>query len=266
MRWVNGERENQIRLDDRAVQFGDGCFTTARIVDGTIAYLTEHINRLREATTALMISNMDWSILEKEMQGAACYCKDPEAVLKVIITRGPGKRGYSTLGCHQPTRIMLLSTAPKQYPLLRQRGVRLTLSPIRLGINPMLAGIKHLNRLEQVLIRFHLDQTDADEALVLDTDGKLVECCAANIFWRKGGCLFTPSLENAGVRGITRDRLIRRAKELGYFCQTVRTDSTELEYAEEVLICNSLMPVLPVNEIDCWHYKSRELYSLLELQ
>ncbi|WP_257895800.1 aminotransferase class IV, partial [Enterobacter roggenkampii] len=75
---------------------------------------------------------------------------------------------------------------PAHYARWREEGVTLTLSPVRLGRNPMLAGLKHLNRLEQVLIRTHLEQTDADEALVLDSEGRITECCAANLFWRQG--------------------------------------------------------------------------------
>ncbi len=107
-------------------------------------------------------------------------------VLKVIISRGGGGRGYSAANCDSPTRILSASARPAHYSRWREDGVTLTLSPVRLGRNPMLAGIKHLNRLEQVLIRTHLEQTDADEALVLDSEGFITECCAANLFWRQG--------------------------------------------------------------------------------
>lgn len=88
-------------------------------------------------------------------------------VLKVIISRGSGGRGYSAMNCQAATRILSVSAYPAYYSQWRKQGITLTLSPIPLGRNPYLAGLKHLNRLEQVLIRSHLEQTDADEALVL---------------------------------------------------------------------------------------------------
>lgn len=108
------------------------------------------------------------------------------------------------MNCQAATRILSVSAYPAYYSQWRKQGITLTLSPIPLGRNPYLAGLKHLNRLEQVLIRSHLEQTDADEALVLDSEGWVTECCAANLFWRTGDIVFTPRLDQAGVNGIMR--------------------------------------------------------------
>jgi 4-amino-4-deoxychorismate lyase len=109
-------------------------------------------------------------------------------VLKVIISRGSGGRGYSAAVSirHVFSAFQLILLTMRA----GEEGITLTLSPVRLGRNPMLAGLKHLNRLEQVLIRTHLEQTDADEALVLDSEGFITECCAANLFWRRGRCVY----------------------------------------------------------------------------
>lgn len=113
------------------------------------------------------------------------------------------------------------------------------------------------------MIRAHLDQTAADEALVLDTAGMLVECCAANLFWRKGKAVFTPDLSQAGVAGLMRRRVIELLAGSRYSLHCVSEPLETLADAEEVLVSNALMPLLPVNIAQSWHYSSRQLYDFL---
>lgn len=263
MVWINGEQQATVSARDRAVQFGDGCFTTARILQGKVVLPEAHLLRLKAGCERLMIRNVDWEALAVEMQDTAATRS--VGVLKAIVSRGTGGRGYSAQGCEQPSRMIFLSDYPAHYQRLQQSGARLALSTVRLGKNPLLAGIKHLNRLEQVLIRTELDQTGADEALVLDTDGSLVECCAANLFWRKGEQVFTPDLSQCGVSGIQRQQVIQQLHMLGIPVQEVSLPVQTLAEAEEVFITNALMPVLPVNQIDSWHYASRTIFNLLRL-
>lgn len=259
--WVNGDAQDNINIRDRAVQFGDGCFTTAHVQQGRVRRLEDHLTRLQLACKRLKIGGVDWQQLESEMRFAATTRSD--AVLKVILTRGSGGRGYSAMGCTQPLRILSLSDYPAHYLALRQTGARLALSSVRLGKNPHLAGIKHLNRLEQVLIRTELEQTIADEALVLDSDAMLVECCAANLFWRSGNQVFTPDLSASGVNGIQRQWVMRQVVKLGFTLTEVRAEIDALAAADEVLITNALMPILPVYQVENWHYSSRQLFGLL---
>ncbi|MDI9228771.1 aminodeoxychorismate lyase, partial [Serratia bockelmannii] len=174
MYWINGQRHDALAPSDRGLQFGDGCFTTARVVDGKIELLPWHLERLQQTAQRLMLPTTDWAAFEREMAQAAESI--PLGVVKAILTRGSGGRGYSPTGCENPTRIVARSSYPAHYLQWREQGITLALSPVALARNPLLAGLKHLNRLEQVLIRAHLDQTAADEALVLDTAGMLVEC------------------------------------------------------------------------------------------
>ena len=184
-------------------------------------------------------------------------------VLKVVISRGSGGRGYSTLNSGPATRILSVTAYPAHYDRLRNEGMTLALSPVRLGRNPHLAGIKHLNRLEQVLIRSHLEQTNADEALVLDSDGWLTECCAANLFWRQGRDVFTPRLDYAGVNGIMRQRCIAQLAPSTFRVVEVTARPETLREADEVLICNALMPLVPVRRWEETTWSSRELYHFL---
>ncbi|EPN9631065.1 aminodeoxychorismate lyase [Cronobacter sakazakii] len=258
---INGIAQDCLSATDRAVQFGDGCFTTARVRDGVVHLLEAHLARLHEGCERLMIPVPDIDTLRNEMRQAAQG--QGSAVVKVIISRGAGKRGYSIAGCSAPTRIVSRGTYPDFYSEWRERGVSLATSPVRLGRNPYLAGIKHLNRLEQVLIRTQLEQTPADEALVLDSEGWVTECCAANLFWRKGKAVFTPRLDQAGVDGLMRRHIIGLLNQSVWRLSEINAPASALEEADEVFICNALMPLVPVRSIDGHAYASRELYHYL---
>lgn len=258
---INGREQDYLAASDRATQFGDGCFTTARIESGVVCLLAAHICRLQDACEKLLIPFTRWVELQNEMSRLAFG--HPRGVLKVIISRGSGGRGYSGSACFEPTRILSVSPYPAHYERWRADGITLALSPVRLGRNPMLAGIKHLNRLEQVLIRTHLERSDADEALVLDSDGWVTECCAANLFWRQGGDVFTPRLDQAGVSGIMRQFCLQQLAHSGFHVVEVNAGEEALAMADEVLICNALMPVVPVRAYDSHRWTSRELYHFL---
>ncbi|WLI77046.1 aminodeoxychorismate lyase [Kosakonia sp. H02] len=258
---INGTEQQWLAVNDRATQFGDGCFTTARIIDGQIQFASAHLERLRLACERLLIPFSDWQPLAQEMAALAQGRED--GVVKAIISRGAGGRGYSAANCAVPTRIVSVAAKPAHYARWQQEGVTLALSDIRLGRNPALAGIKHLNRLEQVLIRTGLEQTSADEALVLDSDGWVTECCAANIFWRRGKDVFTPRLDQAGVDGIMRQYCLRQLASSGFTVVEVNAPPEALKQADEVIICNALMPVVPVRQWAERHWVARDLYHFL---
>lgn len=264
MFWINGVEQQVISVSDRAVQFGDGCFTTGWVNNGEIQRLEAHISRLQRAVSRLMMPECDWKQLADEMRNVAARSQQ-EGVIKVILSRGEGGRGYSSQGSIGPTRIMSLNGYPQHYHQWREQGIELAPSPVALAKNPLLAGIKHLNRLEQVLIRRHLDDTQAHEALVMDTDGVLIECCAANIFWRKGRQVFTPDLSHSGVEGLMRQHIISiLEKSPDFSVETVREMRGTLENAEEVIVCNALMPILQVRKIENWHYNASKLFEFLQ--
>ncbi|EEH92485.1 aminodeoxychorismate lyase [Citrobacter portucalensis] len=258
---INGCEQDMLAASDRATQFGDGCFTTACIIDGEIPLFAAHLERLQGACQKLLISFEDWFELQNEMKMLAKG--HVRGVLKVIISRGSGGRGYSGKNCHSATRILSVSSWPDHYDRWRQEGITLALSPVQLGRNPLLAGLKHLNRLEQVLIRSHLEQTDADEALVLDSEGWVTECCAANLFWRKGDVVYTPRLDQAGVNGIMRQFCIRMLAQSPFSIVEVYAGLEEVMQADEIVVCNALMPIIPVRACGDTLLSSRLLFDYL---
>lgn len=258
---INGVCQDSLAVNDRAIQFGDGCFTTACVVQGDIQLLKAHLARLREACERLFIPFTGWEMLEAEFHQLAA--NRASAVIKAIVSRGGGGRGYSPTACCSPSRILSVSDYPTVYAHWRESGISLTLSPVRLGRNPCLAGIKHLNRLEQVLIRRHLEQSGADDALVLDSDGWVTECCAANLFWCKGKQVFTPYVDQAGVNGLMRQHIMACLRRSDWqFCE-VRETMNALINADEVFICNTLMPIIPVRALHNRIFTSREVYHFL---
>ncbi len=263
MYWINGQPQQFLPLDDRTIQFGDGFFTTARIKQGRIEHLPFHMERLKDAARRLLFASVDWSSLLNEMLEFAEL--QQEGALKVIISRGSGGRGYSPAGCGGPVRILGHRPIPVEYATWRAEGVTLAQSPVPLGRSSRLAGIKHLNRLEQVLIRAYLDrQTVAQEALVLDDEGNVIECCAANIFWRTGHDVFTPDLRFAGVAGVMRRHILELLCGSPFEVHHGEAFLYEVKEADEVIICNTLMPVLPVNRIDERSYAGgRTLFDFL---
>jgi 4-amino-4-deoxychorismate lyase len=261
---INGIPQETLPASDRAIQFGDGCFTTARIVAGQVCLLNAHLQRLQMACEKLLIPFVAWAELQREMVELARG--NERGVLKVIISRGSGGRGYSAANCLHPVRILSVSGYPAHYDGWRREGITLELSPVRLGRNPHLAGVKHLNRLEQVLIRTHLEQTDADEALVLDSEGFVTECCAANLFWRNGKDVFTPRLDQAGVNGLMRQFCLQQLAHSGYRVVEVHAREAVLAEADEMVVCNALMPVVPVRQYGSQRFSSRELYAFLAPQ
>ncbi|MBX4181046.1 aminodeoxychorismate lyase [Sodalis sp. CWE] len=263
--WINGIQSKKLSLTDRTIHFGDGFFTTTRVINGKIHLLSWHLERLLLAANRLLFAPFDVIALREEMLIAAKTSNKNNGVVKVLISRGEGNRGYSFKNCNSPTRIVFYSPYPRGYLKWRQNGIRLCKSPIRLTRNPLLAGIKHNNRLEQIMIRAHMEPTGADEALVLDSEGKVVECISANLFWRKGLEVFTPKIYYAGVSGVMRRHVISVLPTLGYSLSEVLVGPNALEVAEEVFITNSLLPLASVKEIDGRHYNDKTLYLQLSL-
>jgi 4-amino-4-deoxychorismate lyase len=164
----------------------------------------------------------------------------------VIITRGVGGRGYSPEGAANPRFIITYHTIPIHYTLWRTDGIKLTISPITLACQPLLAGIKHLNRLEQVLVKHALAKTDYDDAIVCDTQKNIIETSAGNLFWYKDNVWYTADHSESGVEGVMRNKVLAVMQEKGLLCQVVRADISDLFCSQELFVCNSLMMLVPV--------------------
>lgn len=211
--------------------------------------LDYHIIRLKNCVKKLYLNICNWNKIVNDINYLAKSNKKKLAVIKVIITRGKSNRGYQIINCNKCTVIMMLSDYPNFYLEKQKIGVNLILSNIPINNNPFLSKIKHLNRLEQILIKREIDYSCVDEAIVFDKNGIIIGCCASNIFFRKERYVFTPNIECSGVKGVMRKKIIEYLLKNNYFIFYVQITFDFLFYFDEVFITNSLMPILSVNKI-----------------
>lgn len=243
---VNGRPDQQLSVRDRGLAYGDGLFETIRVTRGTATLLDGHLQRLVHGAGILQIP-LDEARLREELETAAA--EQGEGLLKLIITRGEAGRGYAPPPQTRPTRLLYFSPLP-DYPADNGRqGIRLYPCATRMGHQPLLAGIKHLNRLEQVLARSEWQDARYAEGLVCDLHGRPIEGTMSNLFLRLDGQWLTPSLELCGVRGVMRDYLTQQLTAAGETVIERTLDFSELLASEEVFYCNSVYGVWPVVEL-----------------
>ncbi|XAW88962.1 aminodeoxychorismate lyase [Vibrio sp. CDRSL-10 TSBA] len=247
MFWHNGELTDVVSVSDRSFQYGDGCFTTMLTRQGQIELWGYHVERMEACLNVLSIPLPDWEQISLWLQQA--MLADDKAGLKLHISRGQGGRGYSPANLLHPDVTISHFSYPAHYAAWQQEGIRLGVCHHRMGLNPMLAGHKHNNRLEQVLLKGEMDQAGYADGVCLDLNQHVVETTMANLFWRKGDTLYTPDLSNSGVAGVARRLIVEQAPDLGLNLESGAFKLDHLADAEEVFISNAIMETAPVIEI-----------------
>lgn len=237
MLWRQGRQIEADWAGLRALHYGDGHFTSMRVRQGRIAWWPYHLRRLQEASRRLHFRFDDWVLLTAQVQAAAANLG--QGVLKLLQTRSSAQRGYASQGAQNE---WLMFTDPNLPG--RPEALNLDLAQIRLGHQPALAGLKHLNRLEQVLARDEQPQSRCDDLLMCDLDGDLVCTTSANLFLYRDGRWLTPALDRAGVAGVCRARLLDLIP-----VEVRRLNSAELNAATEVFCCNAVRGIMPIARI-----------------
>lgn len=238
---INGKQSDTITIADRGLNYGDGLFETMRAHNGRVHLLDNHIERLLKGCERLGIEPPQ--NVRDEIQAAAN--EQQNGIVKLIVTRGSGGRGYRPQVGMNVTRILMTSPLPAEPDILtRSGGVRAGVSAIRLARQPLLAGIKHLNRLEQVMAS--REPGNYDERIMLDTDGNVVEGITMNLFLVRDGALVTPDLTAVGVAGIMRQLVMELAQNRGIGCVERTVQPAELERADEVFMCNAVRGIWPL--------------------
>ena len=244
--WVDGAPATQLSVQDRGLAYGDGLFETIAVRAAQPVLSERHLARLAEGCARLAIP-LDLALLTAELRA---FCGQlNEGVAKLILSRGDGLRGYGPPPAPQPRRILLGSPPPSYPAAYAEQGVRLFPCTTRLGEQPLLAGLKHLNRLEQVLARAEWQDAEHAEGLMRDSSGRVIEGVYSNLFLVKDGVLITADLSRCGVAGVMRAELLEQARALGVECQVRDIDYAELLDADEVLLCNSVYGVWPVRAL-----------------
>jgi 4-amino-4-deoxychorismate lyase len=244
-RLVNGSDTGGIALDDRGLAYGDGLFETMAATDGRVHHLELHLARLEEGCRRLGIPMPSPGLLEEEcgrvLEGLG------NGTVKLIVTRGPGPRSYRPPAEPRVTRIVTSAAPRARGDALAPIAVRLCQT--RLGQNPLLAGLKHLNRLEQVMACAEWDDPAVAEGLMLSMDGRLVCATAANVFVVTGGRLVTPAIRDCGVSGVMRQVVLMAASELGIPVGVEDLRPEILDTADEVFVTNAVAGIRPVGEL-----------------
>lgn len=235
---INGRSEATLSPIDRGFTYGDGVFRTIRVHQGIPDNWTLHYRKLAEDCNVLGIVCPEADLLLADIE--RLFTPGEEAVAKIIITRGEGARGYAVPCVMQPTRVVIKTPFP-DYPRANYlEGVQLHLCSLRLSYQPLLAGIKHLNRLENVMARMEWTDSAIADGLLLDEDGHVIECTMSNVFARFNNTLVTPKLDKCGVAGVTRQRILEAASNLGYRSEVTLIPLVKLMQADELITCNSL--------------------------
>lgn len=235
---INGKPLAGLSVLDRGLAYGDGVFRTFLVKNGVPHHWELQFQKLSQDCQTLGITCPEKDDLISDIQTVFNDGKD--AVAKIIVTRGESSRGYAVPNDNQANRIVIKSAVPI-YPLSNQtQGVKLHLCKLKLGLQAKLAGVKHLNRLENVLARLEWNDASIADGLLLDTNDNVIECTMSNIFARFGNALVTPSLDQCGVAGIARARIIENTKDFNLDVKIEDLKLDKLMQADEIIICNSL--------------------------
>jgi len=251
---INGISSEYLSVMDRGLHYGDGLFETIACIEGKPQFWNEHIERMRLGAKKLgiefsAIENFQYDVLSMLQEHSVSNC-----VIKLMLTRGQGERGYRSSSAQKVTRIVVLSDLPQYPDDYMNQGIKVCLCHHPVSNNSRLAGIKHLNRLDNVLARNEW-QNEYQEGLMLDESSDIIEGTMSNVFAVKNNQLHTPSLSLSGVNGIIRDQVLSIAQEQGIEVYVSEIKKEELKNMDEIFVCNSIIGIWPVNSINEINYQ-----------
>lgn len=250
---LNGELASQIAITDRAVQYGDGLFETIALIRQKLHNWERHFQRLSQGANLLGFDPPDEKLLRAEIDKLIQFQSDENhaverAIVKIILTRGSGGRGYAIPEYSNVQRIISLHTWPEYPQNYYTDGVDIAELKFRLGIQSHLSSIKHLNRLEQIMAKKELG-SNYQEALILNHNSHIIEGVSSNIYFVHKGVLCMPDLKCSGIAGTIREQIrdICQAKQIPY--QVADYSITLMPEVSEVFLSNSIIGIWPVKQI-----------------
>ena len=261
MTLINGEPGSTIDINDRGLNYGDGIFETIAVHDGETLLLDMHWLRLAEGCRKLSLIIPDQETIKQELELLAE--KINKGIIKIVLTRGVGKRGYRPDPEQTCTRILSSSPWPgKGVAEKKVGGIETFICNHVIYPDPQLAGLKHLNRLTQVLASFEAGKKNRT-GIMCDPDNNLVEAISANIFIIEKNTLKTPELINYGVAGVMREYVLQQARNLDITTEIKVLEKSCLKNADEVFLTNSIIGILPVKRIDNHSFCAGEITNKL---
>ncbi len=245
---VNGAPGDLISVRDRGLLYGDGVFRTMRASDGHVPLWPLHYRKLQNDCGALGIACPDNALLSGELN--SLLGQHPDCVVKLIVTRGVGTRGYAPSPRVTPTCIWSVSPSPDYPSELMTRGIKARMCQLRLSHQTRLAGLKHLNRLENVLAAAEWNDAEVSEGLLLDGEDNVIEGTRSNLFLVVQNRLITPDLARCGVAGVQRERVMAWADQHGMPLQVRAVSLDEVMNADELFLVNSVIGLWPIRELE----------------
>lgn len=249
---INGDFNQSISPLDRGFTYGDGVFRTMVMRSGLPVNWPLHYQKLVADCAAIGIVCPSAELLMSDflqLFSIEDIDSEKQEVAKIVVTRGEGERGYKPSAVTTPTRVIVRSAMPQYSKEYYVGGVQLHVCNTRLASQVKLAGVKHLNRLENILARMEWRDESIFDGVLLDQQGDVIECTMSNIFARFDKVLVTPDLSECGVSGITRQRICDLSSTLNLTVEVARLSLSRMMQAEELIVCNSLYGAFQVGKI-----------------
>lgn len=265
----NDEYLGEVEKYSRAAQFGDGLFETLSVQDGEIKKIDLHAQRLQNGMAvlgmqALPVPSAHW--LQQKVSAILHHAKQTTGIVKVMVTRAPSARGYAFDSEAPVHSVVSLSPAPTMQKNIYDSGVDLMTCKTRCSIQPTLAGVKHLNRLENVLARQEVVTAKMFEGIMCDANGLVIEGTMSNVFFRNNGIWYTPELNESGVAGVMRQHILNQSSSLSLKVEAGKIHLDELKNMDAGFICNSILGVVPIKRIENVSFSVDETLQALAKQ
>ena len=254
---IDGKKQSKTSIFNRNTQFGDGLFETCLVENKKLLFWSNHFERMKLGCDRLKISMIDETLWLSDIKKAFSLMKIDNCIVKLVLSRGESLRGYSYKDNIRPIRITIVSELKKN-----NQDKRFSLEFCNSGYNsnPKLAGIKHCNRLEQVIARAGIK---VDDGIMLDENENVVSVTQGNIFCIQGNRLITPNLDKCGIEGTRRAVILKIAVDLGFDINIKNLSVAELLRSDEVFISNSIQGVGPVNQIEDFVYSKHKITEII---
>lgn len=251
---INGIASEYVSVFDRGLHYGDGVFETIACVGNSAVFIQQHLKRMENGARKLNIPFPDRQLFLDDIN---CLLRgsNSNSIIKLILTRGRGKRGYRYEKTQIPTRICMLSAWPDYVAQWREHGIATRFCQTQVSVNPQLAGIKSLNRLDSVLASSELGPA-FNEGFLSDIDGNVIEGSMSNIFIVSNATLVTPDLSRCGVNGIMREQIIDIAQNNSIKVETRNITRDELLESREIFISNSVIGACVVKQLEKQSYNT----------
>lgn len=258
---INGEESTCISITDRGLQYGDGLFETIAVIDGEPRLFSRHLTRLQNGLQRLNIDGLDTARLESEVR----YLTQTVdyGVLKIVISRGSGGRGYRAPEQPTPSRILTMHAWPDYPADFWRNGIEARFCRTPMHEHPLLAGLKHLNRLPQVMARSEWQDMSVPEGIMGDLRGNLVEGTQSNLLLVAGETLFLPERPTQAVHGVMQDYLLDYAESCGLQIKYGEVSRDLADNADEILLTNSLIGLWSVRKLQDRFYRPGRVSAML---